>query len=251
MKDARGRNYLLVDIGNSRLKWRYWGVSSAQGTCPLSVLNHSMPSAWRSLPVPDAILVSQVKADATRDALCRWSGGHWNLAPRFVDSLERISGLENRYADPAQLGVDRWLAAIAASRSVRGGSAVVVDCGTAITMDLVDRHGVFHGGMILPGRRLLERVFCERVPYLDLASSRPVRFPADNTADAIALGIQTALVASLDGFIENSRAKLGESPGVHLTGGDGRWLRSLIAHDAIVHDNLVLDGLQILTEFDS
>ncbi|MCZ7599940.1 MAG: type III pantothenate kinase [Gammaproteobacteria bacterium] len=142
-------------------------------------------------------------------ALAAWCRGQWDVEARFADALTEVPGLENRYANPAQLGVDRWLALIAARR-LGGGPVVVVDCGTAITVDLVDGAGVFHGGMILPGRRLLESAFTERVAHLELPAERPKTFPADNTAGRHRP--RASSTPSLPRWIDSSKIA-GRSPG--------------------------------------
>ena len=240
------RRALLVDVGNSRVKWRVAG-GDAEGVCPLDALSDGAPLAWHSLKKPDWVMISVVSAGGLREGLRRWCVAEWRIEPRFADSVTPVPGLRNAYADPAQLGVDRWLALVAARR-LADGPVVVVDCGTAITMDLLDEAGVFRGGMIIPGRRILESAFSTRVPYLDAAAARAPSFPANNTADAIALGIQTAVVASLERFTDNARALVGRDSVVRLTGGDGPWLSALWGGDSTVHENLVLDGLNSLME---
>lgn len=242
------RGALLVDMGNSRVKWRHTGVRNCDGSCPNESLVDGAPLSWRALVPPKWVLIAAMPGQAPREGLAAWCRGQWDVEARFADALSEVPGLENRYANPTQLGVDRWLALIAARR-LGGGPVVVVDCGTAITVDLVDGTGVFHGGMILPGRRLLESAFSERVAHLELPAERPATFPADNTADAIALGIEYAVVASLDRFIENCRPfTRDEPPTVYLTGGDGPWLSERWDHPHSVHGNLVLDGLNFLME---
>lgn len=241
---------LLVDVGNSRIKWRLTGDAYAEGFCPLNVLTNGVPLAWKSLPAPEWVMVSQVSNDPVREGLRQWCAERWNVVAHFADATSKVPGIENHYGDPRQLGVDRWLAMVAARR-LGDEAVIVIDCGTAITMDLVNRDGIFLGGMILPGRRMSEAAFRQRVPYLEPASESEPAFPSTNTSDAIALGIRTALVASLDRFVDNATALLGEKPVLRFTGGDGRWLRALYIGDAHVHLNLVLDGLQILTELES
>ncbi len=240
------RRALLVDVGNSRVKWRVAG-GDAEGVCPIDALSKGAPLAWHSLPEPDWVMISLVSTGDLREGLRRWCVDHWGKEPSFADSVTPVPGLRNAYADPGQLGVDRWLALVAARRLAEG-PVVVVDCGTAITMDLLDEDGVFRGGMIVPGRSVFESAFRTRVPYLAAAAARAPAFPADNTADAIALGIQTAVVASLDRFVDNARALVGCAPAVRLTGGDGPWLDALWNGESTVHENLVLDGLSSLME---
>jgi type III pantothenate kinase len=247
----RARGALLVDIGNTRVKWRLTGARHCDGFCPVESLVGHAPLAWRALRPPKWVLISAMSQQPHRELLKNWCEQEWHISPRFADSLTQVPGLENRYANPAQLGVDRWLALIAV-RKLAEEPVLVVDCGTAITVDFVDRAGVFHGGMILPGRRLLESAFRTHIPHLEIATDRAPAFPADNTADAISLGIEMAIVASLDRFIENCRSLIGgETPLSRVTGGDGPWLAERWGAQTSVHENLVLDGLQILMEHNS
>lgn len=234
---------LLVDVGNSRVKWRWQGHDRH---CAVDELVDGVPPPWQALPSPTGVRISVVSAPR-RAAMVAWCLSRWGIDPCCPDGATPLPGVVNGYAEPAQLGVDRWLA-LAAVRALGAQPALVVDAGTAVTMDLLDGDGLFRGGMILPGRRLLGAAFRQQVPYLDAAAEKTPDFPARTTADAIALGAQFALVASLERFIDNARSLLGEEPALHLTGGDGAWLQSRHVGPAALHRNLVLDGLSLLKE---
>ncbi len=239
---------LLVDVGNSRIKWRLMnGGSNLEGVCEHRALADRGPLQWHSMLKPDSVLVSAVSGKDKNLALKSLCRRLWGLDPEFVRTTGAACGVRNGYKDPEQLGVDRWLALLAA-RMLSVSCTVVIDCGTAITADLLDRDGCFRGGMILPGLRMQEAAFRDYVPHLAAAASGDTEFPADNTADAILLGIRTSIVAAMDQFVENAASLTEVQPLVRLTGGDGPWLSLHWPRLLELHDNLVLDGLQVLLE---
>ncbi len=239
---------LLLDAGNSRVKWRFLedGQAVSSGVVEYAELAGVAPAAWAALH-PERVVVSLVHLGDARRLLQRCCETLWGIHPEFAVSARRGYGVVNGYEDPATLGVDRWLALVAA-RALYAGDVVVVDAGTAMTVDWLDRDGVFRGGMIVPGRRVLESVFARRVPQLAAGTDQPVRFPAGNTVDAVALGIQSALVAALDRFIDNAASAGADEIRILLTGGDAGWLQALWQAPVSLCDNLVLDGLGIQSE---
>ena len=238
---------LLVDVGNTRVKWRITGPGESSGFCSIDELAAGAPPSWSDAPSPGRVLVSLTGRPELATALKEWTMTRWRVAPEFPDSSVAVPGMRNRYANPLQLGVDRWLALIAVRRSDHG-PVVVVDCGTAMTVDLMNGSGDFLGGMIVPGREVLESVFKQRVPYLDSHRAGAARFPADDTRGAITLGVRFALVASVERFVDNAARLVGAAPTVHVTGGDASWLCGHLPAGVLRHENLVLDGLEILLE---
>jgi len=239
---------LLVDAGNSRLKWRWIKTDTSEhGSCANSELENSLPVSWRRREVPGRILVSAVSGHRFRPEFSRAVLDLWGIEVEFAQVAEAGFGLYNRYRDPAQLGVDRWLALIAA-HATHPGCVVVVDAGTVITCDLILPGGDYPGGMLMPGLTTLEENFRARVPHLEVSGRDAVNFPANNTSDAIALGIRTATLAGIGQFIDNAAALAGEPPALLLTGGDGAWLADNGFPAAVVYENLVLDGLKTVAE---
>ena len=136
---------LFVDIGNHRVKWAT--DRGAGGVCELP------PAHWRSMRElePRAVWASCVARAPVADEFGRYARRHWALAPNFVRARRAQCGVINRYADAETLGNDRWAALIGARALCGAQSAIVLDAGTAITIDALDADGVFRGGVILPG----------------------------------------------------------------------------------------------------
>ena len=100
---------------------------------------------------PRAVWASCVARAPVADEFGRYARRHWSLAPNFVRARRAQCGVINRYADAETLGNDRWAALIGARALCGAHAAIVLDAGTAITIDALDADGVFRGGVILPG----------------------------------------------------------------------------------------------------
>ena len=163
--------------------------------------------------------------------------------PRFVVAQEMQCGVRNGYASAAQLGSDRWVALIAAWHRVRS-ECLVVNCGTATTIDALSGHGEFLGGLILPGIELMQRSLCDATAQLQLHEGKYAPFPL-NTADALLSG---AIQASC-GAIERQHALLGDSTApVLLGGGAAALLQPRLNLPIQMMDNPVLQGLLLIAQ---
>ena len=204
-------NLLLVDIGNTRAKWRLAratgddvdavGPNGAVALADVATLD----VAWRTLPArPDAVFVSNVASPACETAVRAAATAAWPGVPvRPVHAVASQCGVTNGYHDPSRLGPDRWLSLIAAHALVPGRSALVCGFGTATTIDLLeagdDPHDAarFVGGLILPGVDTMRRALSTSTARLPLAAGRIVDF-ADRTDDAIESGIACAQAGAVE-----------------------------------------------------
>lgn len=242
---------LLVDIGNSRVKW---ATSSRGHVDPQRTADYAgwRTEDWRRevFARPDRgtierVLIGSVATAGARAAAayaCRSATGR---EPEFVQSTAAACGVRNGYPVPAQLGVDRWLAVIAAF-SLSRRAVCVVDVGTAMTVDTVDREGRHHGGFIVPGPRLMVTSLLHGTG--ELADRWTWREPdgttwfADNTRDAIERGC----VLSLAGLVDASVARMqtaADAPALVVTGGAASALIPWLQHRAKLIPDLVLQGL--------
>ena len=243
---------LLIDIGNSRVKWATFseGKLGVQG----SAAHESWGEAdWRRQIEQSGarrVLAASVATPARNELLERASRQAVGCAPEFVTSTAMAAGVRNGYSNPAQLGVDRWLAVIGAFHRYRS-SCCVVDVGTAMTVDTVDGAGRHLGGFIVPGPQLM--VASLLTGTSDLAerwswASAPEHagFPA-NTRDAIEQGCLLALAGLLQSASDRLAERAGETPVLVLTGGAapvlGRWITQPFENV----EDLVLQGLSHLT----
>jgi type III pantothenate kinase len=208
-------------------------------------VGETLRSAWADLPAPGEILVGSV-AGAERDqalrALCH---DLWGCEPRFVAAQARAAGVQSGYEVPGQLGVDRWCALVAVHAD-GGGPACVVDCGTAVTIDLIDGVGRHQGGLILPGLSLMRECLLARTRIPPVASPPARPEPGRGTGAAIANG---ALLAVLGAVRETlARAATGGLGAARLvvTGGDGAAVVASWDAPAELRPDLVLEGLAVV-----
>lgn len=226
---------LLIDAGNSRLKWAWLrdGRPGDEAGIDVAVLDGApLASAWRGAT---AALYTCVAGDAV-DAALR-AALPSGCAVHRIRSGEQAAGLTNLYERPAQLGADRWVALIGA-RTLVAGPLVVATAGTATTVDALDEADRFLGGYILPGLHLMLESLARNTADLPHAQGAPSDWPR-NTDDAIlngCAGAQAALIARV-------RDRLGSSATLLLSGGGADALSPHIEGDLRRADNLVLRGL--------
>ena len=222
---------LDVDIGNSRTKWRFGGV---RGTAP-----GVLPPALED--VPDRVCIACVAA--ARDEILTRFEAAFGVRPEFAETVPELAGVTCGYENPALLGVDRWLALVAAWNMVRR-PAVVADLGTAVTLDFVTGDGRHVGGYIVPGPGMMAKALARDTALVrvtgDLARDL---LPGRDTSQAVRRGTTAMLVS----FIEWSVAQFsrGESPVVFLTGGDAENVAGGLSLPVRVEPDLVFDGLAL------
>jgi type III pantothenate kinase len=229
--------HLLVDLGNSRAKLAW--VSSPPSIDFLAAAESLPDVLARVNETPNRIWLSSVGEHARTDELCQLLQARWDTSIERVDVPRFQHHLATRY-DPGQLGVDRWLALLACV-DLSPGPALVVDAGTAITLDLLDTSGEHVGGYILPGLKMAESALLEGTAIRLPDGNREdfSEMGATNTASAIHQGTTLSVVA----LIERLSDRLGEHGRLYVGGGDAHRLSELltIPHDKV--DHLVLRGL--------
>ena len=241
---------LVIDVGNSRMKWGLHGPQgwSAFGATPNSDIGTLALRDWHSLPRPSRAVGINVAGEAARVRVEAqlW---RWRLAPEWLAASGSACGVTNRYTLPSQLGADRWASLVAAwQRSnvtdLFPPACVVVNAGTAVTIDALDEEGVFRGGLILPGMRLMLQTLAENTAALKSAPGEFREFP-DNTADALTSGAMQAIC----GAVEQMRRQIDTNPAqvrVYLAGGAAVELAPHLSPPVEVVDNLVLEGVLAL-----
>lgn len=236
---------ILLDVGNSRIKWARCraGIWSERG----AVMRTAWPdlrTQFMRMAAPARILVSNVAGVAGQQevqALCT----HWATPIEFISAQAQQCGVSNGYELPQQLGSDRWAALIAAWQQVRG-PCLVVNCGTATTVDALSGEGRFLGGLILPGVHLMPRCLTQHTAQLGVEQGDYRAFPA-NTGDALASGA----VAATAGAIERQFARLAAEYGsvrCLVSGGAAALVLPHLGVAAEQVDDLVLHGLQQIGE---
>ena len=247
---------LLVDIGNSRVKWarlerNVLGTQRAAAHAGWTAADWQM-RLFDDGPV-DAVLAATVAGDASAAALAEAARIAAGVEPRFVATAREAAGVRNGYADPSLLGVDRWLAVIGAYHRIRG-ACVVADIGTAATIDVVAADGRHRGGFIVPGPALMVASLLSGTSDLGARheSSGPAsgaRF-ADNTRDAMEQGCRLAVAALIDRSVDEAAGAAAGRPALLLTGGAAADVQPYLRCPVASVPDLVLRGLAVLAGAD-
>ena len=236
---------LLLDVGNSRCKWALvqngrWEHQGVVGNTEWIALEHALSA----LPAPTRILVSNVAGEAMAQRL-RAVCAKWQRPPEFVTASSEQCGVRNGYEQPERLGSDRWAALIAAWSHVHG-ACLVVNCGTATTIDALSAQGEFLGGLILPGVSLMQHSLATNTAQLIAEQGALQDFPR-NTADAIHSGMLRATLGAIRHQFGLLQARGGPVRCL-LGGGAADVVKPHLDLPLERMDNLVLQGLQIIGE---
>lgn len=246
-------NCLLVDVGNTRVKW---ATSDGRRLATSRSAAYAEWSAedWRETLLGECrferVLVASVARGEAVDRLRMAVRVATGREAEFVASTREAAGVRNAYRDPVQLGVDRWLAVVAAHHDP-GGACCVVDVGTAATVDAVRGDGQHLGGFIVPGPDLMVGSLLRGTSDLAVrsASSEPgaAAYFADNTRDAIHRGCRLALASLVDRSVADLGRLLGTLPHLLLTGGAAGEIQPHLRSSFTLDPDLVLRGLAVVS----
>lgn len=246
---------LLVDIGNTRLKWSLWsqGAHTRSGAFAYEIplFSRNLDFEWRGIAAPERVLVCNVAGAKLADTLYDWVKNHWQLHTEFTKAQKQGNGVTNSYSRPDRLGADRWIALIAARQLLGTAATCVVDCGTAITADVLDANGQHLGGVIAPGLAAMCNSLSRDtagVGTLHQTFPPPELTLATDTQNGVLVGTRLAAAALLDRVMDDAQRQLGVTVSGVITGGDAPillpLLRSAFRHEPL----LVLNGLARMAE---
>ena len=232
---------LLVDIGNSCLKWALWEKHglNAQQRLPYQphYFQQQLIQAWGPLPKPEqGIWVANVAGPQIAENLIQWLQQHWQMQPHFLTTSDCEGEVKNGYQNFAQLGIDRWLALIGA-RHLEKQMLCVVDCGTAITVDVLSIQGQHLGGLIMPGittmyNALLDKTYALTPVYHRWQGVDNLPLLAQETQTGVTLGSLYAIIGLLEHVI-NSLEKPVNNLVLILTGGEAPTIMSLLSRSGM------------------
>jgi type III pantothenate kinase len=253
---------VALDLGNTRVKWglhpgglpvagRFLAEGATASAAPGAFDDpggpaaiDALPDAWSAWGRPDEIVACSVAGTLTDAAIDRVAARLSVPVRRILPSAE-AAGMRNLYGQPASLGADRW-AALAGARARMRGAALVVDAGTAMTVDALAADGRFLGGLIVPGYDLMRASLARGTARLPVAAGRFDPFPR-TTDDAIVTGALQAMAGAVVRTLEAMVAAGEVAPRLLLTGGCAPLLRDPLAACMPVEvPSLVLEGLLVL-----
>lgn len=255
---------LLMDIGNSCVKWAtlHEGgkLSPQQRFCYqqeglIDKLAEAFIQSGNSMHWTagwNQIWVSNVAGPDLATALTDWTKATWGITPILVKTAGYDCGVTNGYHQPQQLGIDRWLALIGAHYLERG-PLCVVDCGTAVTLDVLTAAGVHLGGLIMPGMSLMYQALLTDTHALAAKTTRLVDFkrpiPTTHLAQDTDTGIILGTLYAIAGWVEYNYQCLrteGQKYSLILTGGDSAEIAKLLTCPYRQVPDLVLQGLAVM-----
>ena len=239
-----GLSVLAIDAGNTRIKWAVHrdGRFAATRAMPTTEAE-GLALAWQGeMPIARAI-ASNVAGPDVRQALeraCERTG----IALEVIRSQPEQLGVRNGYRDPSQLGTDRW-AALVAAHGETAQNQLVVNAGTALTIDALTGDGRFLGGLIVPGPALMRRSLDRGTADLRLTEGEYVDFPRA-TPDAITSGAIHACAGAVERMVAVMAEQGVEPVRIVLGGGAATELAPHLPIDVAIRENLVLDGLVLI-----
>jgi type III pantothenate kinase len=200
---------------------------------------------WQKLPRPDVVLASNVVGADMEASVRLWTGGSWGIEPHFAVSEAQALGVTNGDFQPEQLGVDRWLALLAVHTHI-GRSALIIDFGTAVTLDAIAASGKHLGGLIVPGLNLMRQSLRAgtRIPPHDPEQDSP--WLAHSTGAGIAAGPLQALLALIARLQHLLKSRTNTELEVVVTGGDAEEIIPHLESPCTHEPDLVLQGLALL-----
>jgi len=240
---------LLVDIGNSRIKWRTLDQDQA-GVMQAVIYDKDdtgvcLDTHWRDLQPPESVWVANVAGAGVDRQLRNWINARWRSEIHFATVTREAGGVRNAYSNTGTLGVDRWLALIAARHKY--GAACIVDCGTAVTIDGLDAGGRHLGGLIIPGSAMMQASLVTATSGIPAPTGAGAGDGlADNTAQAVRNGCTLAIAALIDRSAAAMKSEMQDGLTCVITGGGAGEILPLL-QTGFVHDpQLVLEGLAVM-----
>lgn len=237
---------LELDVGNSRIKWR---LITAAALLPVSEGHVSGFEELQRVTHLEEVSIMMARMCSVRGGDVNAKLADWVRANYGVDLIQAkvtrsCGGVTNQYADVSRLGIDRWLAMLAAYRSA-DSACMVIDSGTAFTIDVLDAKGLHLGGYIIPGLNLMRS---------SLESNTAIRLSGNyseysenlghSTEEAVFNGTVTALLATITRQNELLRS-VGDVK-TYFAGGDAELLHGLVALEGSeIVTSLVFDGLDV------
>ena len=248
MAGGRDDRTLLIDLGNSNLKWCWLGEDSDA----IRIVPHQGVPAptlaarqWGDVAPPGRVLLASVAAPDWCRALEAWIGGAWGLVPERPVARQALLGVTNGYSTPERLGVDRWLTLLAVHR--QGLSpACIVDSGTATTLDVIDGDGNHLGGLIVPGLEVMNEALLQRTYIPRLRGDGGHGTLGRDTPDGVALGALLATAGMVEKVMLGIEREQGVTLSLVLTGSAAAALAPRLERSCLMRPGLVLSGLALV-----
>jgi len=237
---------LLFDIGNSRIKWVYSRGEQFESEGSIAVADISaklLQKSFGSQLPPDTIWISNVGSMVVLDQLNQWFSSEYKIAPKVIEVSQRCCGITNHYHSKETLGVDRWLAAIGARSVVEKGHVIIIDAGTAVTIDWLSESNQYEGGTIVPGVDLMHDALTSRTAGIKSEFSWAQHILGKTTLECVNSGVSFAIVGAVERIVQQLTHHIAEPVSLILTGGSAKSISMRSSLEFRMENNLVLLGV--------
>ena len=251
------QNILFIDIGNTSIKWSSRHAHTvnilsemSQQIYPENNLSNFFVTCFENLEIPEQVYVSSVAAQHVMTSLKQACNKLWNIEVYKVNATKEIAGLVNSYIDPSELGSDRWCGMLGALNAV-SSDFLLVSCGSAITLDVVNSSGNHLGGYILPGLFMMKKCLSNNTELVnvDLKPFKPTVSPANTTVGCIESASYLSVITMIEAvYLE--QAKISKNLRIVLTGGDASLIADNLTIECVMMPDVVLQGLAVLVALD-
>lgn len=240
----------LIDIGNSRIKWASIENAAYKAGSALAYSGISQQEIIKQIQnlsgAPSCIYIASVAQEKFLNDLKKCLVANFAVEPFQMITQQIAAGINNGYDDASKLGIDRWLGILAAY-NLKPGNALVVDAGSALTLDFVDENGFHQGGLIAPGLSMMREALTTKTAklgYNTLIKSQCISNTFErNTQDAIREGTLRMMVDFISTEAEKIRNENRGQVNFYLTGGDAPALLPFLDNEWIYKPDLVLNGM--------
>ena len=243
---------LLIDIGNSRIKWACLRDGRLEDPEVLAYKDRDRAELFeRVMQVkerPDQVWIANVAGEDIGIGLTSAIRNEWKIAPVFARVEPECKGVTNAYHDITQLGIDRWLSVVAGWVRYRA-PVCVVSCGTALTINGVSDTGRHLGGLIVPGLHMMQAALIRETSGIkaEPGDDFTIEFGV-STAECVNYGAVRALVSVVDHVAVEMAERYGQALRRIITGGYAGQVNALLANKFDHDPHLVLNGLAIVAE---
>jgi type III pantothenate kinase len=256
--------HLLIDVGNTRIKWLMLndGSKVVSAVCPCDAYAHNgdfenaVHQCFSSIDFSSEsecrVIVSNVAGNKASQEINAFFEVQWKVTPLFIAVTRNVADIQNNYEQLSELGVDRWIAVVGARQLFDKGSLIVINCGTAITVDLLDGLNVFQGGAILPGFDLSMSALSKADGIDRFQSSDVGSVLGVTTQECVRLGVFSACVGGIERMISNicSLLSSGELSKLNIvvSGGSANLFLGATTLDCEYDPNVIIRGLYRLSK---
>jgi type III pantothenate kinase len=236
---------LLLDIGNSRIKWACLedGELHSHGSCTHQGDACVEAGIWGELATPDGVYCASVAAEPLNQWVERRVQQLWGVSLWMLQSTQSCCDVRNGYRQPEALGVDRW-AVLLGARELSTAPLCVVDCGSAVTVDVLERSGQHLGGFIIPGLKLQQALLHQGTAAINTAGAADIDDEwGRDTASCLELGSVAAVAGLIEHCLRRLTERMCEPVDLFITGGDAQRVLTMLDFTPRHEEHLVLLGM--------